>query len=151
MTHRRRTTASALALALAAAVLAPTIVIASAQARETAPEAIDRAAAAEDPVTHTVYVARPTDVGTFSVSDDDVLAALGEVKKYWTGEAEGRIEDFVLPTGPNTARFKTFETDVSADLVCGFRDFDALAAEAKAQFSGIGFDPFEGDTNISWS
>ena len=150
MNHRRRTTASALVLALAAAVLAPTIVIASAQAREVAPDVIDQAGAVDaDPVSHTVYVARPTNVGTFSVTDDDILATLGEVTEFWEREAEGRIADFILPTGPgDSAKFTTFTTTASPATVCDFADWD-LANQAEAEFDGANFDPFNGGTDCS--
>ena len=64
------------------------------------------------------------------MTDQDVLDEVATVAEYWQGEAEGRITDFVLPTGPRTRKFATFETTVDPAVVCEFGNIEGLVDDA---------------------
>ncbi len=83
------------ALALVAVVTASALTAPAAQARDSAP-----GVAAATAGQHTVYVARPTNVGGFSLTDDEVLAGLGLATDFWVDEADGRIAGFDVPDSP---------------------------------------------------
>ncbi len=134
----------------ALAVLASTLVVAAAHARDAAPTVIDQTgvAAAQAPVTHTVYIARP-DFGASSMTDQQVLDEVRAVTAYWKDEADGAITDFVLPaTTMDASTFAKFGTDVDPAVVCAFGDVDGLVTDARKAFPGVGFPPFGDGTNI---
>ena len=63
------------------------------------------------PVEHRVFVAKPTNVGAFTLTDTQLLAELATVAAFWVDEADGEITSFDLPTGPGDAsQFETYTT-----------------------------------------
>ncbi|GAA2118494.1 hypothetical protein GCM10009843_10450 [Nocardioides bigeumensis] len=99
-------------------------------------------ASAAAPVEHRVFVAKPTNVGAFTLTDAQLLAELGTVAAFWVDEADGEITSFDLPTGPDdSSQFKTYSTATGASAVCALsgQTFTSQVQEAAALFPGANF------------
>jgi hypothetical protein len=99
-------------------------------------------AATSAPVEHRVFVAKPTNVGGFTLTDAQLLGELATVSAFWVDEADGEITSFDLPSDPDdVAQFKTYETDTSASAVCSLSgsSFFTQVQEAADLFPGASF------------
>ena len=90
-------------------------------------------AAAED-TAHQVYVARPTNVGGYTLSTAQVLAQADVVAAFWEDEANGAISDLAVP-----ATVTTYTTGFSAATVCSLGQFFPMVDEAAALFPDAEF------------
>ena len=83
---------------------------------------------------HQVYVARPTNVGGYTLSTAQVLAQADVVAAFWEDEANGAIGDVAVP-----ATVTTYTTGFAPPRVCSLGQFFPMVDEAAALFPGAEF------------
>lgn len=99
---------------------------------------------AAGPVVHRVAVALTSNLGTYTLTPDQILGQIKIASDYWIDQADGKITGYELPASTAFVPYNTTTTTVATGCgIAGDQDsapeFDAVTNEAAALFPGYDF------------
>ncbi len=95
---------------------------------------------AAGPTTHTTYVAKLTNLGAFTMTDDQLLQTVDASQQYWIRETSGAIPSWTRSPAVSAVATAPTSTATGCGLGNGGADFDAVFQHVSATaFPGVDF------------